>query len=73
MPRTVCWRTGGLLLGMAHVFHLLGNNYGLLCNHRSLLCAAAWLLVMAAERRGCQYKPGRESDRVKNTNKTKNN
>ena len=28
---------------MAHVFHLLGNSYGLLCNHRSLLCAATWL------------------------------
>ena len=27
------------LLGMAHVFHLLGNSYGSLCNHRSLLCA----------------------------------
>lgn len=31
------------LLGMAHVFHLLGNSYGSLCNHRSLLCAATWL------------------------------
>lgn len=38
------WWAEGLLLGMAHVFHLLGNSYGSLCNHRSLLCATTWLL-----------------------------
>lgn len=35
------WRCSeGVLLGMAHIFHLLGNSYGLLCNHLPLLCAA---------------------------------
>lgn len=52
------WWAEGLLFGMAHVFHLLGNSYGSLCNHRSLLCAATWLLccdgVGVAERWGCQ-------------------
>lgn len=37
----VKWRAA---VGMAHVFHLLGNSYGSLCNHRSLLCATTWLL-----------------------------
>lgn len=39
------WRwSEGLQPRMPHVFHLWGNSYGSLCNHRSLLCAATWLL-----------------------------
>lgn len=41
------WWAEGLLFGLAHVFHLLGNSYGSLCNHHSLLCATTWLLCCA--------------------------
>lgn len=56
------WNEWLLLLGMAHVFLLLGNSYGSLYNHHSLLCAVTWLLCCdemgVVERQGCQYRPG---------------
>lgn len=55
------WSEWLLLLGKAHVFLLLGDSYGSLCNHYYLLCTVTqplcWELGVA-ERWDCQNRTG---------------